>query len=337
MAFIGFLYALGSFMFNGSFPLLNKIDRVAKTNVDPLIFNIYFSLGIVISSFICLIYLLIAGDTFVFTSWGILAGFFIVAAGFCTFLAIPRIGVCVGSGIWCGTAAVTAYFEGFIKNVVNGDSSDNGALYVSFPGIALVVLGIILVALCEEFSRVCFPKDKKHTIQSTNDEEAEYNKLSDEEDGITITSQSYIYGGYVVAVLTGLFGGSVGFPSTFAPEEASMIKFIPSFGCGALLAFPLSAIALYGKPNRWYIQECLLPGVIAGVLWNAGNILSIYAIDKLGYSMAYPIMQSSLLLTQMLGIVLFQEIQDQKALMYLTAGAILVIGGNVLIGLAKDL
>merc|ERR1719336_3359162 len=100
---------------------------------------------------------------------------FRVAAGFCTFLAIPRIGVCVGSGIWCGTAAVTSYFEGFIKNYATGNQSDNGALYVSFPGILLVVIGIVFVAFCEELSRVCYPsilQAKKTTIQShTNGEE----------------------------------------------------------------------------------------------------------------------------------------------------------------------
>jgi len=275
-------------------------------------------LGIVLSSLLCLFYLLIAGDDFVFTAWGILAGFFIVAAGFCTFLAIPRTGVCVGSGIWCGTAAVTAYFEGFIKNYATGNQSDNGALYVSFPGILLVVIGIVFVALCEELSRT------------------DYTKISDEEDPKG-SSRSYLMSGYLFAVLTGVFGGSVGFPSTFAPDGATMIKFIPSFGCGALIAFPLSAIALYGQPKEWHLKATLLPGILAGVLWNAGNIFSIYAIDRLGYSLAYPIMQSSLLVTQVLGIIFFNEIQNQKALLYLGIGGILVIGGNVLIGIAKDL
>ena len=75
-AFTGFLCALGSCILNGVFHLTNKIERVAKTEINPYIFNLYFIVGVFVSSLGCLFGLLIAGDEFEFTYLGILSGNF---------------------------------------------------------------------------------------------------------------------------------------------------------------------------------------------------------------------------------------------------------------------
>lgn len=334
--FTGFLCALGSCVLNGIFPLTNKIDRVARTEINPYIFNLYFVVGVFVSSLGCLFGLLIAEEEIEFTYLGILSGLCIVLAGFFTFTAIPRVGVMIGSGIWCGTAALISFFEGFTKNALTSPE-DNGSLYLSLPGVLCLFVGILCVALCEYFAENIFgyyelKDDRKNTDVNSGSSYVilEGDKATDE------PNKSNLIIGYIAAVLTGAFGGTIGFPSSFADDGASKIKFLPSFAVGVFFAFPCTFMLLYGQPKEYHFKTCFLPGFIGGCLWNGANILSIYAIDELGYSIAYPIMQSALLVTQVFGVFVFKEIQNFHALCILAFGGILVIGGNVLIGIAGE-
>ena len=43
-------------------------------------------------------------------------------------------------------------------------------------------------------------------------------------------------------------------------------------------------------------RACLLPGVLSGVLWNLGNVASIYAVQPpLGFAVGYPVTQCCVL------------------------------------------
>merc|ERR1712173_356997 len=84
---------------------------------------------------------------------------------------------------------------------------------------------------------------------------------------------------------------------------------------------------------KWHVKAGLLPGIIGGTLWNGANLSSLYAIDELGYSVAYPIMQSALIVAALWGVFLFKELKGWRVLGVLAVSGILVIGGAILLAI----
>ncbi|MDI6917016.1 MAG: GRP family sugar transporter [Thermoplasmatales archaeon] len=75
-------------------------------------------------------------------------------------------------------------------------------------------------------------------------------------------------------------------------------------------------------------------GVSGGVLWGMGNVLSLYAMQKIGVSISVPMLQGIMTIVSALwGIVIFKELEDvtanrrKKALTMFIAGMILTIAG----------
>ncbi len=61
----------------------------------------------------------------------------------------------------------------------------------------------------------------------------------------------------------------------FAPEDAKGLAYIPSMAAGVLLAAPLLTLAFVGvgqAPCQLYTKSAALPGILAGIIWNAGNV-----------------------------------------------------------------
>merc|ERR1711971_235581 len=137
------------------------------------------------------------------------------------------------------------------------------------------------------------------------------------------------------ALGVGIFGGTIALWSLGAgiPDDAKDIKWLPSFASGVAIAATISLILPYciEKEVRWHVKAALLPGIIGGTLWNGANLCSLYAIDNLGYSVAYPIMQSSLIVAALWGVLLFGELKGCKVLSLLSFSGLLVIGGAALL------
>lgn len=108
--------------------------------------------------------------------------------------------------------------------------------------------------------------------------------------------------GILFAVCTGMIGGSILVPLSFAPTSLQGIAFLPSFGFGVLSV--ASCIRFFPNQERYtHVSMSSIPvmnaavgyGVLSGVIWNMGNICSIYAMKSgLSYGVAYPILQCAL-------------------------------------------
>ena len=64
-------------------------------------------------------------------------------------------------------------------------------------------------------------------------------------------------------------------PMDFAAEEAKGLAYIPSMGIGVLIAAPLLTLAFMAlgqAPFQLYTKAAALPGILAGIIWNAGNV-----------------------------------------------------------------
>jgi glucose uptake protein len=75
-------------------------------------------------------------------------------------------------------------------------------------------------------------------------------------------------------------------------------------------------------------------GVSGGILWGMGNVLSLYAMQKIGVSLSVPMLQGFMTIVSALwGIAVFREMHDvvperrKKALTMFIAGMILTIAG----------
>ena len=137
-------------VFNGSWTLSIKIQRVAAHEPHPLIFNLYFGCGFLVASFIP-----VAGIAFFqFSALGILSGVILDLSILAAFSATQLIGVALASGIFCCVGVVT----GFIWSVaILQQECDNLAL-------ALVAVGLVLLSVVGILSASRFgpgPLDKE--------------------------------------------------------------------------------------------------------------------------------------------------------------------------------
>jgi len=77
-----------------------------------------------------------------------------------------------------------------------------------------------------------------------------------------------------------------------------------------------------------------LPGIISGIVWNIGNILSMLAIGIIGYTIAYPILYCGIFIAGLWGMFLFKEIRGNAAALYWGSG-FLILTGIILLSFAR--
>ena len=75
--------------------------------------------------------------------------------------------------------------------------------------------------------------------------------------------------GIFYAILTGILGGSVGFPSTWTDETNNDAKYLISFAIGASFILPITWISeCFCRDNpsdkiKWEFNTCFIPGFFA--------------------------------------------------------------------------
>ena len=80
------------------------------------------------------------------------------------------------------------------------------------------------------------------------------------------------------------------------------------------------------------MRQAAWAGVCSGVLWNVGNGLSIAAIPRLGYAVAYPLLQCSLLVGGLWGVFCFGEIRGGPPIAAFFAASCVLIAGAGMLG-----
>jgi len=105
----GFIAAGLSAIFNGSFAAVFKTQRVASVGLHPFLFQLYVSVGVFLSSMLCLVPSFMsfnpgltgnanAPTTPAFTGYGLIAGALFVLAITFSFDAVDKIGIALGQG-----------------------------------------------------------------------------------------------------------------------------------------------------------------------------------------------------------------------------------------------
>lgn len=336
---VGLLCAVLSAVFNGSFTVPFKAaaasshsdQRRNSLEVHPIVFTLYVSVGVFLSSMIMVAPFLPAISINIPS---ILAGFLFVLGVSASFHAVDLIGMALSQGIWAGSATVVSYVWG---TIVFGDYPAH-PLWSVF-GLMLLVIGVVGIAFCNDIAQR-IRSGSKEELEPLHSGVAISMTLSDDDnehapDATRNTQTPTAYAsGVFWACAVGLFGGSILAPTHYLQPDEQGLAVLPSFGIGCVILAP---IVLLGN-NLWTkqlppfnLQNALIPGLFSGLLWNISNLLSLIAIPSIGYGVAYPLLQAAVLVSGLWGISVFKEITDRRTIVvFWIAGGILLLGAAML-------
>eukprot|EP00037_Helgoeca_nana_P016425 m.154574 g.154574 ORF g.154574 m.154574 type:complete len:371 (-) comp23517_c0_seq2:129-1241(-) len=336
---LGFVLAAVSAVCNGSFAALSK-----KYPSDPHVFNLQFCFGVLVSSMLAPAFYTFSGSEFGVTPFGIGAGLLLVLSTLFSFLAIPRVGLAIGQGVWGGVAILVSFLWGAIGP--SEISNPLRSLPLSAMAIGYLLFGIYGILLSARYSTTGGAGGTSNPTASDDETEALLAEGPESETAVQLTEGGSQRGGrfaagMVCAVLVGLFGGSILAPLAFVSDELSGIGFLPSFGIGAFASGVLidgTYLVVHRRtsPSLGVIVRTALPGMAAGLVWNAGNVCSILAMGSIGnlsYGVAYPIMQCALFVSGLWGIFYFKEVTGRVAIGAFFVSGFVLIGGAVILSI----
>ena len=110
-------------------------------------------------------------------------------------------------------------------------------------------------------------------------------------------------------------GSGINIPITSDDGAQRRVKCINIFSQENLMSGP------------FYVYQCFVPGFISGIIWGLSFLFTLYAQDMIGYELAIPIKESSLALSAMIGIYIFNEINDKYSILFVAICSSLIIAG----------
>jgi len=346
----GYIAVAGAILFFGSFALPIKLPSVQKARVDAMVFQCYYSLAV-----FCSMWLLLLIEPFAFTWWGTAGAALWVAGSVLAISAINYIGMAIAQGTWSGITIVVSFAWGAFAF---SEVIDNW--YLTILGLCMLLVGIGGISMCNKQWKVNGPKflylfpclipkdvdmlgDETPSIQESEEEEKTTSLEEIDEMELKGSEESSgrkpnLLAGLVCAGALGLLNGTMMVPSSLTPEEDQGIPYAVSFGIGVAIITSLYAPVYFviqyvrgkGLP-QFHVRVAALPGICAGILWNVGNVCSIYATLYLGLTIGFPLTQMALLVGAVWGMVLFKEITRLGAILTFFLSAIVLLGGAMLL------
>lgn len=134
--------------------------------------------------------------------------------------------------------------------------------------------------------------------------------------------------GLTAAVLGGLIFGSQLTPLKFGNVETKDFFFSLSLGIF------VTALIIAAVNRVKFTKIALKESILSGIIWNVGNLLSLISISLIGLSKGIPISQSSILVAVFWGLFYFKEISLTRAKIQVLIGAVILVLGIVVLGLA---
>jgi len=150
--------------------------------------------------------------------------------------------------------------------------------------------------------------------------------------------------GVLGAVINGAWGGMSLIPLHFALREDGLTGagYVISFAGGSVIVNIVLWILyylyyLYHKKGQWkeaweclpnwHLDHLLIPGIMAGTLYSAGNFASILAVTYLGQGTGYSFCQMQLFVSGLWGVFYFREIKGfQTISKWFASAAVAVVG-----------
>ena len=353
----GWAAAIMSMLAFGSFGVPIKSAAAQSVNIDPLVFQSYKTTMCFLTSWAVL---LVPGQSFSFTMWGIVSGLFWVPAGVATIYAVKATGLAVGIAIGSSFIVLVSFTWGVL--IFQEHVKSRAAACIA---ILLMILGLCGMAY---FSS---PHNVKATVGDMEDYQAhtsnigyrevqiERKKFDDAFPADGLESMTHDPSGVVLcgrvlpnrslgiaaAAFCGLWGGSVMVPMHYAPKANTGISYSISFGIGAaLINLSLWVIRFlyhvvrtrslrmaYNSLPSFHPRVMWRAGGTSGTLWSIGNFFSMVAVDSLGQAVGYSVIQAGMLVSGLWGIFYFHEIVGFRRICNWMLSAMLTIVGIILL------
>lgn len=308
-----------------------KTKWVMKNKVDPMLIQFFMSFPILIA---CLF--VIGWNEFSFSWYGVWSAVIWSPMSCLSIFAVQLAGIGVSQGTWSGVTVITSFMWGYflfhekLKNV-----------YISILGIVFLVVGIVIISTADLNCSKQEKRKKESEETPLIEEEEEKNKY------VKCISLLNCTTGILFAVKVGIFNGTAMVPAKYDSGDMMFIfSFcISQFLINNFLLIPIYFVAkliLFKKESlsRNQIKHAMLPGLASGTLWCIGYYAQVIVVfSPLGLTVGMPIIQSCLILSGIVGMIIYGEfsgprfcISLRKKLQFF-AGIICIVPSFFLLGL----
>lgn len=154
--------------------------------------------------------------------------------------------------------------------------------------------------------------------------------------GIYLVSRGYeafkskaAFLGVIFAIATGILFGVQLVPLKIAGLTAR--EFFFPMSLGILIMGTIIFLLHRKKPENKAISN----GLIGGVLFNIGNLGSIFSVTYLGLAIGFPLTQLTIVIAVLWGVLVFKEIKDRNKKIFVFLGSIIMVLGAALLGFSK--
>lgn len=133
---------------------------------------------------------------------------------------------------------------------------------------------------------------------------------------------------YWRSVVSGLIFGNYLLPLPFSGVDS--FDYIAPMGLGILLGGVVIAMLTPAKE--------VAPRVVSvgsGLAWNLANVGSLLAVEGFGFAVGFPLTQLALLVSLAWSVGVFGEYAERKSRIRLVSGALILLFGAALLGLAR--
>lgn len=342
---VGIIATIVSIVAFGFLSVPMKVKCVRK--IDPMFIQMFMSVPVLFGGIIMFPF------TYnqLFSWYGLFGACLWVPASSLSIFAVRLVGISVAQSCWSGVTIVVAYVSGIL---ICHEKFSN--VYCQIIGVIFLICAIGCISLSKvvslKFLRPKLDKPDESTPvlenASLNDAQSEssytnpvYTTLSTppvaKKTSGTFTSYKTLFG-VLLAVFMGMFNGMSMVPAKF---ESNTFAYVFTFGVAqffignvfVLFYFQIKAImCIEFTIKSANVLRSSASGLICGIIWvigYAGQLGSV--ISPMGLSMGFVLIQTTIIISSIVGILFFKEIRGWLKLFVFSMGVLLIFPGVILL------
>lgn len=335
---VGWIGLLSCILVWGSYAVPVKAPEILKAKVDPMVYQVYFTIGGVT----CGLVVAAALGIWRITYWGLFGAVLWVLNMIFSYLGIQGLGFAMAPAIWSGITVLMSFFLGFVVC-----QEPVKYIPVALASLLILTVGVAFVACCRDlrlqrFLAFCWKThEEEMNLAVSFAPECELSDVQNEAGVSAPEIPKSTLMSLVFTVLVGFFNGSLMLPvKLYQVRDASqlqtteqIVSYIVSF---CLFSIPVTFVLflgwfyfppLKGFTPKWNFRVAAFPGFVTGFSWLSAFLCASFGTRYLGQVLGYPLSQCALILNCLWGIFYFRELQGKKTITTFLVGFIVLLAG----------